>query len=122
MWCCVRRRRPRRATWSSGSLASHGLTRAGGSWWTRSSSGDTGARTPVAGQGALENRLDVAAALARLPEAQRTAIVLVDLQDLSVAEAASVLGVAEGTVKSRCSRGRLALARIFRGEDPEEPE
>ena len=32
-----------------------------------------------------------------------------------VAEAAAVLGVAEGTVKSRCSRGRLALARIFRG-------
>jgi RNA polymerase sigma-70 factor, ECF subfamily len=84
--------------------------------------GDTDVPTGVDEQGALENRLDVAAALARLPEAQRTAIVLVDLQDLSVAEAATVLGVAEGTVKSRCSRGRLALARIFRGEDQEEPE
>jgi RNA polymerase sigma-70 factor (ECF subfamily) len=84
--------------------------------------GDTDVPTGVDEQSALENRLDVAAALARLPEAQRTAIVLVDLQDLSVAEAATVLGVAEGTVKSRCSRGRLALARIFRGEDPGEPE
>ena len=63
---------------------------------------------------ALEARLDVHAALARLPEAQRVAIVLVDMQDLSVAEAAAVLGVAEGTVKSRCSRGRLALAQILR--------
>jgi RNA polymerase sigma-70 factor, ECF subfamily len=83
--------------------------------------GDTDVPTPGDEQSALENRLDVAAALARLPEAQRAAIVLVDLQDLSVAEAATVLGVAEGTVKSRCSRGRLALARIIRGEDPEEP-
>jgi RNA polymerase sigma-70 factor, ECF subfamily len=83
--------------------------------------GDTDVPTGVDEHGALVNRLDVAAALARLPEAQRTAIVLVDLQDLSVAEAATVLGVAEGTVKSRCSRGRLALARIFRSEDPEQP-
>ena len=64
---------------------------------------------------ALERHLDVQAALARLPEPQRAAIVLVDLQELSVAEAAEFLGVAEGTVKSRCSRGRLALARLLRG-------
>jgi len=83
--------------------------------------GSTDVPAPGDDQRALEDRLDVAAALARLPEAQRTAIVLVDLQDMPVAEAAAVLGVAEGTVKSRCSRGRLALARIFRGEEPEEP-
>ena len=64
---------------------------------------------------ALERRLDVQAALARLPEPQRVAIVLVDLQELSVAEAATYLGVAEGTVKSRCSRGRVALARLLTG-------
>ncbi len=69
---------------------------------------------------ALERRLDVRAALARLPEPQRVAIILVDLQDLSVAEAAGYLGVAEGTVKSRCSRGRIALARLLR--DPQEGE
>jgi RNA polymerase sigma-70 factor, ECF subfamily len=84
--------------------------------------GDTDVPAAVDEHRELENRLDVAAALARLPEAQRTAIVLVDLQDLSVAEAAAVLEVAEGTVKSRCSRGRLALARLFRGDDAEEPE
>src|SRR3954452_8488552 len=82
--------------------------------------GDTDVPTGVDEQGVLDNRLDVAAALAKLPEAQRAAIVLVDLQDLSVAEAATILGVAEGTVKSRCSRGRLALARIFREGDPDE--
>ena len=57
-----------------------------------------------------ETRLDVVAALAALAVDQRTAIVLVDLQGLSVEQAASVLGVPVGTVKSRCSRGRARLA------------
>lgn len=60
-----------------------------------------------------ELSLDLTAALATLPEEQRLAIVLVDLQGLSVAEAAEVLGVAEGTVKSRCSRGRARLAVLL---------
>ena len=63
---------------------------------------------------ATETRLDVSAALARLPDHQRAALVLVDMQDMPVAEAAVVLGVAEGTVKSRCARGRAALADILR--------
>ena len=54
------------------------------------------------------------AALAGLPEGQRLALTLVDMHGLSVAEAASILGVAEGTVKSRCFRGREALAVILR--------
>ena len=66
---------------------------------------------------ALEAQLDVQAALARLPEGQRLALVLVDVHGLSVVEAAEVLGVAEGTVKSRCSRGREALASILRPRD-----
>jgi RNA polymerase sigma-70 factor (ECF subfamily) len=59
-------------------------------------------------------RLDVRQALDRLPEGQRVALVLVDLHGLSVAEAAEVLEVAEGTVKSRCSRGREAMAALLR--------
>jgi RNA polymerase sigma-70 factor (ECF subfamily) len=70
---------------------------------------------------ATEARLDVHEALARLPESQRAAIVLVDLQDLSVSEAADVLGVAEGTVKSRCSRGRTELARLLQARLPDAP-
>lgn len=72
---------------------------------------------------ATEARIDVQAALARLPEHQRLAIVLVDLHDLSVAEAAEVLGVAEGTVKSRCARGRATLAELLRpGNPPPAPD
>lgn len=65
-----------------------------------------------------ETALDVHAALATLPEAQRVALVLVDMEGLSVAEAATTLGVAEGTVKSRCSRGRAALATLLARHDP----
>ncbi|MGB3762738.1 MAG: RNA polymerase sigma factor SigM [Ornithinimicrobium sp.] len=61
----------------------------------------------------VEVRLDVRAALAELPEAQRLALVLVDMHGLSIAQAAAVLEVAEGTVKSRCSRGRAALAEAL---------
>lgn len=63
---------------------------------------------------ATETRLDVEAALAAIPEVQRAALVLVDMQDVPVTEAALILGVAEGTIKSRCSRGRVAMARVLR--------
>jgi RNA polymerase sigma-70 factor (ECF subfamily) len=63
--------------------------------------------------GQAETRLDVREALARLPEGQRMALVLVDMHGLPVAEAAAVLEVAEGTVKSRCARGRAALAAML---------
>lgn len=61
----------------------------------------------------VEAQLDVTAALARLPEAQRAALVLVDMYDVPVSEAAAILGVAVGTVKSRCSRGRVSLAALL---------
>jgi RNA polymerase sigma-70 factor (ECF subfamily) len=57
-----------------------------------------------------DTALVVRAALAQLPPDQRAALVLVDLQGYPVADAARVLGVAEGTVKSRCARGRARLA------------
>lgn len=75
--------------------------------------GDTGDE-----YGRAETRLDVHAALARLPEQQRAALVLVDLHAMSVAEAAAALQVAEGTVKSRCARGRAALAALLRPQGP----
>jgi RNA polymerase sigma-70 factor (ECF subfamily) len=75
--------------------------------------GDTEVSSSRDDNAAVEARLMVYAALAQLPEPQRMAIVLVDLEELSVAEAAAALGVAEGTIKSRCSRGRTELARLL---------
>jgi RNA polymerase sigma-70 factor (ECF subfamily) len=58
---------------------------------------------------ATEVRLDVTAALRHLPEQQRVALVLVDMLGYPVAEAGEILGVAAGTIKSRCARGRARL-------------
>jgi RNA polymerase sigma-70 factor (ECF subfamily) len=44
----------------------------------------------------------------------REAVVLRDLHDLDYMEVAQVLGVPEGTVKSRINRGRLELGRILK--------
>jgi RNA polymerase sigma-70 factor (ECF subfamily) len=48
-------------------------------------------------------------AMKRLPRGQREALELVVWSELSIADAATVLGVAEGTVKSRVSRARASL-------------
>ena len=62
---------------------------------------DEGASTDTA--------LDVTAALRTLPPDQRAVLVLVDMLGYPVADAAEVLGISVGTVKSRCARGRARL-------------
>ena len=56
---------------------------------------------------AREDRSDVKTALSRVAEPFRSAVVLVDLEQLGYDEAASALGCSIGTVKSRVHRGRL---------------
>lgn len=60
-----------------------------------------------------DTRMVVRDALDELAEDQRAPIVLVDVEGYSVAEAAELLHVAEGTVKSRCARGRIRLAKLL---------
>jgi RNA polymerase sigma-70 factor (ECF subfamily) len=61
-------------------------------------------------------RTALVAALRTLPEAQRRALVLHHLCDLSVEQVASETGAPVGTVKARLSRGRAALARVLAAE------
>lgn len=56
----------------------------------------------------------VQAALQKLSPELRETVVLRDLEGLEYREIAEVLGVPEGTVKSRLNRGRAELARILR--------
>ena len=57
--------------------------------------------------------IDAAAALTRVPEEFRVALVLADVQDLPYEQIARILEVPVGTVKSRVHRGRLALAKAM---------
>nr|WP_233512299.1 RNA polymerase sigma factor SigM [Micromonospora deserti] len=78
---------------------------------------DTGSATggvePAAPAQDHDTALVVRQALAALPVEQRAALILVDVQGYPVAEAARILDVAEGTVKSRCARGRARLATLL---------
>jgi RNA polymerase sigma-70 factor (ECF subfamily) len=65
-------------------------------------------------------QLDLSAALARLVPDQRSALMLVVVEQLSYAEAADVLQVPEGTVMSRVSRAR-ALVRGWLGGTAPDP-
>ncbi|GHE03824.1 RNA polymerase sigma factor SigM [Streptomyces alanosinicus] len=58
-------------------------------------------------------------ALGTLPHEQRAALVLVDMQGYPVAEAARILEVPTGTVKSRCARGRARLLPLLSHLRPE---
>jgi RNA polymerase sigma-70 factor, ECF subfamily len=75
-----------------------------------------------------ERREIVLRALRTLPEEQRAALVLVDMEGYPMAEVAVMLDCAVGTVKSRCSRGRHRLAELLGdllgpgADDPDDPD
>lgn len=63
---------------------------------------------------------DLERAIAKLPEEQRVAILLVGLEGMRYEEVAAVLNVPVGTIRSRLSRGRDALRRLT-GIEADEP-
>jgi RNA polymerase sigma-70 factor (sigma-E family) len=68
---------------------------------------------PAARADPADDRMDLLAALARLPARQRAAVVLRYWSDLDIAETARVLGISEGTVKSSSSKGLAALRGVL---------
>ena len=58
-------------------------------------------------------QMEVQAALDLVPERFRTPVVMRDLADMEYAEISTALGIPAGTVRSRISRGRQALAEIL---------
>lgn len=66
---------------------------------------------------AAESLVDVRNAMQRLPDDQREALILAGAGGLSYEETAKICGCAVGTVKSRVSRARKALAEILQSKD-----
>jgi RNA polymerase sigma-70 factor (sigma-E family) len=62
---------------------------------------------------ALDERLDLYAALSRLPRRQRETIVLRYLGDLSEVQTADLIGCSVGSVKTHASRGLAALREVI---------
>ncbi len=69
------------------------------------------------GESAVESRMVVQAALARVPEEYRVVLVLRHIADLDYADIAVALDIPVGTVRSRLSRGREHLAGILGNPD-----
>ena len=67
-------------------------------------------------------QITVFGALYKLPDEQRDAILLTDIEGFSEEEAAKQLGVAAGTIKSRRSRGRAKLAELLADLNPKNME
>ncbi|MCZ6778165.1 MAG: sigma-70 family RNA polymerase sigma factor [Acidobacteriota bacterium] len=82
-------------------------------------------RLPAPGPGAESavNKKDrsavVARALEQLPHEYRAPLVLLHMEDRKVSEIADLLGIPEGTVKTRLARGRVKLRRIIARQFPE---
>ena len=71
----------------------------------------TNAPSPEAELDRLEKVASLRKCLNRLSPELREAVILRDLEELSYQEIGTVLGIPDGTVKSRINRGRVELAK-----------
>ena len=85
--------------------------------WRRTTRGrrpaDRAVGAPTQAAPPSETHVALVAALKQLPAPQRQALVLHHIADLSVHDVAREVGVPEGTIKARLSRGRAALAALL---------
>jgi RNA polymerase sigma factor (sigma-70 family) len=75
------------------------------------------AEKPPSSATMIDERLTLEAAMAELPPDQRACVALCLAADFSHAEAAEVLGIPLGTVKSHVTRGRARLLAVLGGSD-----
>jgi RNA polymerase sigma-70 factor (ECF subfamily) len=84
-------------------------------WEEYCSEDDSGLPTVEAQVLSLAAAQDVRRALSRLSAAQRAVVILVDLEEFTISEAAQMLRLPPGTVASRLGRAHRALRNFLRG-------
>src|SRR5579885_2182791 len=77
--------------------------------------------TSAPNQGKRLELRDLERAIAKLPEEQRSVLLLVGLEGMRYEEVAAVLNVPVGTIRSRLSRGREMLRQLIGMAEPREP-
>lgn len=70
---------------------------------------------PLAERAARERHAAVAEALRTLPEKERAAVVLRDIEGLPTSEVARILGSSEATVRSQISTARVKISKFLKG-------
>jgi RNA polymerase sigma-70 factor, ECF subfamily len=73
----------------------------------------TNTRSPEAEMDRLEKVATLKKGLSKLSPELREAVILRDIEELSYQEIGTILGIPDGTVKSRINRGRIELARYL---------
>jgi len=86
----------------------------GGTGETKASRLEDSGRSQEQHVAGLELRAQIQEALKQVSPELREAVILRDLEDMDYKDIAEVLGVPQGTVKSRISRGRSELARLLK--------
>jgi RNA polymerase sigma-70 factor (ECF subfamily) len=86
----------------------------GGTGSTKADRLEDGGRSQEQHVAGLELKAQIQEALKQVSPELREAVILRDLEDMDYKEIAEVLGVPQGTVKSRISRGRSELARLLK--------
>jgi RNA polymerase sigma factor (sigma-70 family) len=97
-------------------------------YWRTSSDGEPAALDEASADPweGIDDRLDsagraraVASAVRALPAAEREMLLLVAWEQLTPAEAAKILGIPQGTARSRLHRARATLRRVLTETDPD---
>ncbi len=85
--------------------------------WNEESETPDGRPDPETALAQADETARLTRALTRLPVRQREVLHLVFYEDLTIAEAAGVLGVALGTARTHYERGKAALRRMLEEDD-----
>ena len=75
-----------------------------------------------ASPGDVDSSRRLSSALSRLPERQREALHLVFYQDMSIAEAAEIMGISLGSARTHYERGKARMKALLADGNDERPD
>lgn len=108
--CCIDRQRHNKARLPS---ASNGVQHSPDDEWPEGTLVPDAGTTPEQTLATLQEQRMLYRALQETSEETRDLILLKDIQGLKIEEVANILGLPVGTVKSKCHRAKIELAKVL---------